>query len=311
MVNIGIFPTLTNKRAVFVALSVIFLAFLMSTQVTYAGELVKELKGECFYQCQDTNTTGPGTTTCTPSNATLKAVENKHKDPTHKACEQKQCGTASYSGSGGSGQEDRCKKMPGMPPKMPMPMPKMPMPKEDECMKPDKANTKECKCKKPENADDPLCRENKATTTLNFFGTTTDSKATQKSIVDYGRELFGKFFGNNNNEEDESDESTTVARGETTSVRNTTNSTGLSGVEPATFQSLQPPATPASPALQNASDRSAFIQSDTFGAPSNAAQDFSARADAAEAPGGIVSRIGAGARAIVNNLRNFFFGSGN
>jgi len=41
------------------------------------------------------------------------------------------------------------------------------------------------------------------------------------------------------------------------------------------------------------------------------AEDFEARAKAAEAPGGIISRIGDGARAIVENLRNFFFGSGN
>jgi hypothetical protein len=287
-----------SASLVFVSAS-IFMVFL-GFQTLYAGELVKEMKGNCFYQCQDTNTTGKGDSTCNPSNTALAAVESKHKDPIHTQCEQKACGTASYSGSGGSGQEDRCKKEPGMPPMLPMPMPKMPMPKPDECMSPEKANTKECKCKKPENANDPICIEDKATTTLNFFGTTTDSKATQNSIVEYGKDLFSRFFGNNESEEEKSSgEPITEDKSGATNVRSVTN---LNNLEPTTYQTLQPPLSPARPSLNNNDINTPSIPTNTFGA----AQDFAVRAEVAESPGGIVSRIGAGARAIVDNLRRFF-----
>jgi hypothetical protein len=282
-----------------VLLAVLFFA---NVHISYAKPLMPIPQGECHFKCQNTNTTGPGTTTCSPTNSQLYGVLNNEKSPIHQQCEQNPCGKASYSGSGGSGQEDRCKEMPGMPPMLPMPMPKpkMPMPNQDECMKPEKINTKECKCKDPNNADDPICKEGKATTTLNFFGTTTDSKATQKSIVEYGKDLFSKFFGNDKGEEDKSSEESIIEdRGVDTTVRNTTN---LNNLEPTTYQTLQPPQSPASPSLNNTDISTPSIPTNTFGA----AQDFAVRAEVAEAPGGIVSRIGAGARAIVDNLRRFF-----
>jgi len=277
----------------------VFLLFFASASFVFAGELVKEAKGECHYQCQNTNTTGGGATTCTPTNAELAAVENKHEDPLHKQCEQDQCGTASYSGSGGSGQEDRCKEMPGMPPMLPMPMPKMPMPKPDECMDPAKAGTKECRCKKPENADDPECEEGKATTELDIFGKETEQTAS-KSIVDYGKSLFDRLFNTRDGDKD-ADES-----GNSTTVRDVTGQAGATleiPSDPETFRSLQPPVTSASPSLNNSASDNSFISTNTFGV---AAQDFEARAQVAEAPGGIVSRIGDAARQIINNLRRFF-----
>jgi len=284
----------------------LFLYVSLGAYVAYAGELVKEAKGECHYQCQDTNTVGAGATTCTPTNEALAAVENKHKDPLHMQCEQKQCGTASYSGSGGSGQEDRCKEMPGMPPMLPMPMPMPKMPQPDECMNPEKAGTKECICKDPEKADTPECTEDKTKTDLNPFapGEAVDESNAPRTIVEYGKSLFDKLFGNT----EEAVEGAVDANGQSTTVRDVTGGSGVTPAipaDPGEFRSLQPPATPASPSLSNSSENS-VIPTNTFGV----SQDFETRAQAAEAPGGIVERIGAGARAILDNLRRFF-GIGN
>lgn len=285
-------------------LAVLAVLFVASTYIVYAGELVKEAKGECHYQCQDTNTIGEGITTCSPTNEALAAVENNHKDPLHIQCEQKQCGTASYSGSGGSGQESRCAEMPGMPPMlpMPMPMPKMPMPQQDECMDPIKADTKECRCKKPENADSSECIDEKTTTSLDLFTPEQELDTQPSTIVEYGKSLFDRLFGSG---DDSTDSEEHVHPHEETTIRPVSEPNLDVVNQEEQYQSLQPPTTSASPSLGNTSENS-IIPTNTFGD----VQNFESRAEAAEAPGGIVSRIGAGAREILNNLRRFFGLSG-
>jgi hypothetical protein len=183
----------------------------------------------------------------------------------------------------------------GMPPMLPMPMPKpkmpMPMPQPQEC--------KENEQKQP----DGTCKAtNKALDNIfNLEPPKEDSEP--KSIVQYGKDLFGKLFG------------VEEAVAEPTSGQEDGSKTTIDKLEP--FDSSVFTSFDAQPPLPERNPNANIVQvqetgqdnvlnsiggpSDTFGA----AQEFEARAASPETQG-IVSRIGAGARAIVDNLRRFF-----
>ena len=126
---------LLTGSMIVVFLVVILLQSMPQVVSAHAGAGFTGGKGNCKFVCQNTNTSGGGATNCNPQNGILDQAKSRpppekdpNKDAVHQAhvkCHSNPCGTAAYSGSGGSGSTNRCSGMPQM--MMPMMMPMMMM----------------------------------------------------------------------------------------------------------------------------------------------------------------------------------------